>query len=348
LINADWGGGKILHNQKVRLLKGNVEFYQGDAFLKCDSCIQYPDSRKFDLYGHVEIFNNNKWLYADHVTYFEDPNVEIADGNVKLVDSTKTFYSSRLKYIEEKEVIFADDSVKMVDSTNDLTLTGDHCEYHRTNGFAKVTGFPFLTKKDSLEQVELTIEGRLMEMHGDGERVVVKDSVIINRGAIVAQCGQLQYLKSGEEIILSDEPEAKRKFDNIWGNEIILFLAENKVYSIRVKGKSLVKTKVDTLNFVDTRFNYISGEQIDAWISNEVMDSVLVTGQATSYYYVIEDGQDKGINKVLGDKLFLEFEKSELAKVRVNSSPGTTTGTFCPSSHSYLLEKELTDFSASQ
>ena len=343
LVNADLAKGRKIGDRNIRILEGNVEFRQGDAYIKCQRCVEYQDEGRYDFEDDVEIFNNGKWIYADRVIYYENPPIEEAEGHVRLVDSTKTLLSRKLRYLEQEETAFADDSVRILDEHNRLTLTGNHVEYRRTEGYAKITGSPILSKKDSTDTIELTISGQLMEMFDDGARVVVKDSVVIERGVVTATCGEVEYLDEEEKVILRKQPKAKRKWDDLWGEEITLLLKDTKVNSININGQGLVTSKVDTLNPEDSRYNFTSGEKITVWVHDEVMDSVQITGRATSYYHVVEDEQDKGINKVLGDEMRLYFSDGELKRVRVPSSPGSTTGTFFPPAQSYLVDSELND-----
>lgn len=341
LIHADWGGGKRIGNRNVRLLVGNVEFRQGDAYMKCQRCTQYPDEGRLDFEDNVEIFNNHKWLFADRVVYYEDPQIEEAEGNVRLVDTTKTLLARKIKYFEKDEKAFADDSVRILDEKNRLILAGNQAEYHRAIGYAKITGSPCLSKKDTTNMIELTITGKEMEMFDDGARVTVKDSVVIERGAVTATCGEVEYLDKEEKVVLRVDPQAKRKWDDLWGDEIVLLLENTEVKAIDIYGQAVVTSKVDTLESDDNRHNFLSGEKIFVWVHDEVMDSVWVTGRATSYYHVIEEDEDKGVNKVMGDEIRLHFSEGELKRVLVPSSPGTTTGTFYPPAQSYLVETEL-------
>ena len=157
-------------NKNVREFVGNVKAWQGEAYMQCNRGIHYPDEAKLDLIENVEFFNNGKWLYADKVIYYEEPQIEIAEGNVRLLDSTKILLAQRLKYFEKEDKAFADDSVHILDDKNRLTLVGNHAEYHRLDGYAKVTGSPILSKKDSTNKIELTISGIEMEMFEDGIR----------------------------------------------------------------------------------------------------------------------------------------------------------------------------------
>lgn len=341
LIHADWGGGEMIGDHTVRLLVGNVEFRQGEAFMKCDSCVQYLDDQRLEFEGNVEIFNNQKWLYADHVIYYEESQIDKAAGHVRLVDTTKTLLAQRLTYFEKEEKAFAKDSVRIIDDANRLTLTGNYAEYYRNDGYAKVTDSPFMSKKDTTDAIELTIVGKVMEMFDDGDRVTVQDSVTITRGAVVATCGKVEYLDQEEKVILSENPQAKRKWDDLWGDEIVLLLKDTEVEAIDIHGQAVVMSRVDTLAEDDSRFDFLNGEKIFIWLQDEAIDSVRITDRATSYYYVMEDGEDKGLNKVLGDEIKLYFSENELKHVRVKSSPGTTTGTYYPPAQTYMIESEL-------
>jgi hypothetical protein len=50
-------------------------------------------------------------------------------------------------------------------------------------------------------------------------------------------------------------------------------------------------------------------------------------------YYVIEEGEDKGTNRVQGDRIMLHLANKELERIVIESDPGISNGKFLPPGH---------------
>ena len=85
----------------------------------------------------------------------------------------------------------------------------------------------------------------------------------------------------------------------------------------------------------------MTGEKIKVTLKDEQIDTVKVMGRATSFYHVIEDSVEQGLNKVLGDDLQMMFLNGELEIVQVESSPSTSVGNFYPPNSYGQVEDEL-------
>ncbi len=343
LDNADTANGETIQDQSVVVLTGNVKFHQGEATLLCDKAFQYIDDDHTILTGHVQIFDEAKQLFSDKIDYFEKTRLAVAEGNVSLIDSSKTIKSDYLKYFEKQEKAVADSNVTILENNEQITLVGKHAEYLREEGYAKVTGQPVFTRTDTSNNTELVITGEIMEMFDDGDSVVVTQKVHITRGDIVADCEKLLFLKQEERIILDLSPVAYENDDHLTGKQIVLLLKDNKVTQIHIQGDAIVTTKVDSVIQTHIPYNLLTGEQIQVMLKEEQIDSVFVLGRATSYYHILEDEEEKGINKILCDELLMVFTEGKVKNVNGSSKPGLSNGIFFPPASQNKIESELTD-----
>ncbi len=341
LIHADELRGETFGKQFVRRLIGHVKFKQGSALVTCREAQEFVDEGKVVFNGNVRFVDKSKALYGDHVIYYRSKKLFVAHGNVKLVDSTKVLAADDLQYFEENEKAIADHHVVLSDSSERMTLTGKHAEYFRNKAYAKMIGQPVFSRLDTLEDRKLVISGDLIEMFDDGERVQVLDNVKLKRGEVTATCGALEFFRSKNRIALSLKPTAYRVTDVLFGDKIDLILINNEVREIHVLGDAIVSSKVDTSVQTATPYDLLTGEKIKVTLKDEQIDTVKVMGRATSFYHVIEDSVEQGINKVLGDDLQMMFLNGELEIVQVESSPSTSVGNFFPPNSYGQVENEL-------
>lgn len=341
LIHADELRGEMFGKQFVRRLIGHVKFKQGSALVTCREAQEFVDDGKVIFNGNVSFIDQSKALYGDRIVYYRSQKLFVARGNVKLVDSTKILTADDLQYFEQDEKAIADHHVVLADTSERMTLTGKHIEYFRNKAYAKVIGQPVFSRLDSLAERKLVITGDEMEMFDDGERVKVMDNVEVKRGEVTANCGALEFFRPEDRIALSVEPTAYRLHDVLFGDKIDLILINNEVREIHVLGQAIVSSKVDTFVQTTTPYDLLTGEKILVSLKDEQIDTVNVMGRATSFYHVIEDSVEQGINKVLGDDLQMMFLNGELETVKVESSPSTSVGNFYPPNSYNQVENEL-------
>jgi len=343
LDNADRANGDMIRDRSVLILTGNVKFHQGDAILLCHKAFQYLDDDHTILTGNVQIYDQSKQLFGDQIDYYEKTKFANAEGNVKLIDSSKTLTADYIKYFQEQEKAIADSNVTIQYNDEHIFLVGKHAEYFRNDGYARVTGEPVFTRIDTTNNTELVITGELMEMFDEGDSVIVTEKVHITRGEIVADCEKLLFIKKEEKIILGSSPIAYEKDDHLTGKQIILFLKENKVNQIHITGDAIVTTKVDSALQTNIPYNLLTGEQIQVILMDEKIDTVIVLGRATSYYHILEDNEEKGINKILCDELVMVFDEGKIKYVTGKSNPGMSNGIFFPPASQNKIEGELTE-----
>jgi len=344
LIHADQFEGVTINGQQVRKFEGQVEFRQGTAQMLCQRATQYVDEERVIFEGQVSMADSGKQMLADRVEYFEGARRALATGNVKMIDSSKTLSADEIEYFDKEEIANARGRVVIKDEKERLTLTGGRADYNRAIGYAKVFEHPVLIQSDSTQEKEITITGEIMEMFEDGDRIMVERAVQIVRGEVTAQSDSLEYLRKQDRAILSAKPKAQRQNDHLTGKNIELILRGTEVSAIHIVGNAVVTSRVDTLITTNIPYDLLTGDDIMVSIANEAVDTVIVKGKATSYYHVIEENKEKGLNKVLGDEIRMFFANDEMERVDVGSSPSSSIGMFYPPSSKKEIETELAAF----
>lgn len=340
LVNADQCNGD---KDVVRICTGNVQFCQGQAVMLCDKATQYVQEGKVLFEDHVLIVKKGKELRADRITYFEESKIALAEQNVQFKDSTKTLSADKIYYYDSEDKAIAEGAVLITETKERFQLEGERAEYLRATGYAKVIGQPVLTKMDSLNKPEIVIRGKTMEMLSDGDSIKVLEEVVVTRADVVAHCGTLVFVQNDEKIELFDQPSAEQEDTYLGGNRLELLLEKNDLKAIHVIKDAIAISKNDSTPGLQLPYDILTGEDILVQLKDDKIDSVTVTGRATSYYHVIEEGKEKGLNKVLGDRLMLSLKDGQLKKVKVFSKPSTSSGVFYPSACQTVVVKEMKD-----
>lgn len=341
LVHADSARGFIENGRVVRELMGSVEFMQDSSRMFCDRALQYPEEKLALFSGRVRIITPPRELQAEQIYHYEVRREQIASGRARLITPRQLLTADALHYFEKEERALAEGHAVISDSLERAYLSGARIEYLRLKGYARVDGDPLFVRHDSSGTDSMTVRSRLMEMFEDGERILAREEVTITQGEVSARCGEMTFMRNGEKVLLTLQPEARRAADFLRGSEIDLYLDQRVLTGIGIRGSAAVVTRVDTLASPKPRYDLISGEEIYVGIKKNSIDSVHVQGRATSYYHLFDDRNYQGFNKVLGDELMMSFEEEKVEWVGVKSAPAASNGIFYPAGQERPLLKEL-------
>ncbi len=99
LKHADEIEGFESESESIRFLKGNVVFYQNDAFFYCDSAYLYERQNAAHAWGRVTIIQSDTIeMFSDTLKYFGETKDAYMFGNVILKDTTQQIFTDRLDY----------------------------------------------------------------------------------------------------------------------------------------------------------------------------------------------------------------------------------------------------------
>lgn len=340
LENANIFSGKRLETgEDVRQLEGNVKFRQGDVRVWCDKAIQYMKSNEIELQGNVKIVRDTLTLTARKGRYFGNTKIAACEGNVKLqsknififsemgtyfteqkraefqknvrvVDSSTVIYSDRLTYYEKDRKSVGISNVRIVNPSENITMFGDYLEHYDSTKYSKMMQNPRLLQLDTSASGEidtLVVKSLVMEsFDGSSKRLLATDSVIIVRGELSARCGFLRYNRAKNEIELFTDPIVWYNENQVTGDTILLYLEKNRLQKALIKSRAFVLSESDSM--FSNRYNQLSGRMIELFFKNNKLQKTNVERNATSMYFLYDDREPNGANKISGDYITMTFD----------------------------------------
>ena len=320
---------KIVDGKRIRELKGRVHFRQGDAHLFCEKATWFFDEERVLLERNVKIDDGEKLLFADFITYFGREMREEARGHVKIVDSTRTIEADQIIFYEEDDRAIAENNVRVTDTANFVTLTGGHGEYFRALDSVIVMINPVMIRSDSTGKEDLRIVGETMTLSQNGDKALVTDNVVITKDTTEARCGEAEYIREFNKFILRKEPRVWQIDQQLSGDTIELYFEDRHLDRVDVLGNAHVVSEADTV-LLPGRMNRLTGQQMSINVHENEIETIVIENQATSWYHLIEEGEYKGLNKVIGDKLSLYLADGEIKRILIESDPDVSSGIFYP------------------
>jgi lipopolysaccharide export system protein LptA len=273
----------------------------------------------------VEFFDSPRTLLSDEVNYNEFTQELTANNNVRIYQDTLSISCQRAKYLSGLKQGYLFDDVKIKERSRNLLLTGQFGFFDHEKNYARVTGDPVLTERDSTLTEITEVKGDTVEFFGEENRARVSRNVVIVREGLVATGSRVDYFTKDKYAELVGNPEALQNEDEISGDTMRMYFEGEKLKFVEVIGHAVATSPADS-GFSDPK-NRLEGKQMRIWLKDQKIDSVLVEGNAIANYFIREKTQRKGKDETSGDKLLVFFDKNKISKIRV---VGGTKGQYIP------------------
>ncbi len=323
LIHADSLVTHIINNEEVTTLYGNVKLDQGNAMLFCHKATLYRSRRFAILQKQVQICDGMHTLWANMVEYNGNESIETATGNVRVKTNNRVLNADKVVYNQIEKTTVALGNVIVRDLVEHVVLYGDEAFYDKQKDYAFVKGRTQVVKTDTTTSEKLTINGLRIDAWGQEDKVVVSDSVSIVKTHLNAECGKGIFLAQKDTLLLMDSPIVRQKRHRMKGDTIYICIRNMNFNGGIIRGKAEIISKDSTSQ------DELRGGKITIIAENDTIKEVLVSGQASSIYYINEENE-RGKNLLTGDKIKLIFKNDSLKKVNVFSDPGLCTGKYTP------------------
>ena len=315
LIKADILESKTIKKESVKLLNGNVEFQKGLINLKCEKGLYKEKKEIAQLYNNVKVSKKNLLLNCDSIIFYAKNNKLESTGDPKIQDDEYSLFTDTLIYFTELDSGVALGNAELFQ--NNQKITADKIEYKKNpksnNVSYKATG-----------------------------NVFIEDSVIN------AFCGMAVYNNDTQKTILDIKPKIVDSVQTLYGEKIIMSYDNKILKNIYIPKNARANTILlgykqldsDSTNLKNkTKFNDImTSNSLIGFFNNGLLDSLKLSGMATTTYHVFEDSLFKGKNEASGDTIKMNFDNKKLTNIYVK---GGSMGEYIPDTISNKLKSPL-------
>lgn len=348
LENADSLVGRVINGVAARELVGNVRFNQANVYVSCDRALQFIESGLLELTGNVEVRDDSIVIRAPRGRYHRDGRRAEGFDDVRLNDG-KLFVRARYGeyFIEEKKASFATDvvvedslTILLADSVvylrqeqrslawgnvcihdlrDHISITGGRFDHSAVRKMSTMSGDPVLIQFDtsSSGRVDtLVVRSKVMESYQDSvRRLVAIDSVEIVRKGLSGKAGHALFFPGNDSLQLRKTPALWYDQSQITGDSIDIFLKNKKLDRVVVRGNAFAGSRSDSLS--RTRFDQMHGEVLHMLFQDQELNRMAVERQATSIYYLYEEGIPNGLNRSSGDRLMVAFNEGKVGSINI-------------------------------
>ncbi len=343
-IDADRSSLRNIGGETVLELVDNVRIVHGDVTLTANHGLSYSVRRVTILDGNVRVEQQNVVMTGDEGEYrqYEDlailrRNVRIVDqgweitcdearysrttgqawliGRVVGVDSTSVIRTDRLLYERLSGRAEAFGSVEITNQTEGIVVRGRHGVFYRNRGEGVVDQDPELISGPG-DPEPVRVLADTMRVYPDSSRASAYYAVRILKGNTVTQCDSAMVYDDLKRVELFGNPIAKQNNVTMKGERMVAFYNESEIHRVDVEGRAEITEAVrDSL--VTGRDSRIRGDSMTLYLHGNGLDSLRVTGNASSEYFPSNPKKVEG-NSVRGDEMFFRFGDQAIEYVDVS------------------------------
>jgi lipopolysaccharide export system protein LptA len=309
---------RYLKQNKVELF-GNVRLVRDSIDLRAPEGVYFGDTRRSEMRHGVTMRRGSLRLTSTSGQYFSDERKAVFVGDVVVVDSTSTTRCDALTYFEADERSIAVGRVQVADTKSAITIFGDSLVH-----FDKIK-YTHVPKNPRLVQIDTTADGvpdtlvvvsRLMEAFREPtERFVATDSVLLVGTDLAARCARATFYTKEDRILLERQPVVWYGSNQVTGDTMTITLENRKLKSVLVRGRAMAISRSDSL--FAHRFDQIAGREITLQFEDQKLKRIEALRNATSLYYLYEEGRPNGVNRTSGDRIRVDFAEGRVENITV-------------------------------
>lgn len=344
VITGDSLVGKLINNESIREVIGNVVLKQGRVTITCRKAIQYISQNEAQLIGDVVAVEDNTTIITEEAFYsgkfkfaFSNSGVKLNDGkveltadngyyyfnedraffynNVKLKDSINILTAQRLNYYEDENKAVATLNVQ-IDDTSSTIFADSLIHFRETETSFAFNNVEIINKKNGLN-----IAGHYLENLGQkkysritGEPVLTQidtsDSGKIDTLLISSQVMEA-FSDSSNKLIARYSVKIVRGNFSAVNNYSIYYRGEDKFFTYK-----LINEREQPLIWYEE--SQIIGDSIFVYLKENELDWINIIGNA--FLLTRNEGYEFRFNQVSGSNIKLYFKDEDLTRTNVDGN----------------------------
>ena len=225
-----------------------------------------------------------------------------------------------LFYDSPTQIGVAKGKVEFLSQKEKVILKGDNGRYAGKTGVTRVYGHAWMQNIMEKDTLYLTADTLVsINIKKDSIRkLFAYKNVLIYKSDLSGKCDSLGYNVQDSIIHFYQKPILWTQDSQSQADSISLFMGNQKLKEMRLRGKSFV-ISIDSLK----QFNQIKGRKI--WVhfkGDSQLNRVNVEGNGESIYYVIDDKKETtGLNRVECSRMNLFFEDKAVKRIAFITKP---------------------------
>ena len=308
---------QIVHNEKTKtsVLTGDAIFITDERTVKADVIEHNGVDDSFSTRGQMRLVQEESVLIAEKFYSEPESTVKIASGDVVWQDT-----------VENIQVL--SDSLFLDEDSNSVTAKNEKFKPLLRNVSGSDTIWMSAMEVDAKEVVDSTGLQKIFNATSD---------VKVLSNSFQAKSDFLAYNTTDSLLSLTENPIMWVDSTQFKADTIEITLVNDEPSMLFLKENAII-----IMESYPTVFDQIQGKEITVWLSDNMIDSMYVKGNAESVYFMKDDNDAYiGADKTACSTIMFYFEDEELSRIHHITKP---TSTFLPMQGINLQELQLSAF----
>lgn len=355
-LRADYG--IYYFNENKAVFTGNVSIENPEYKITSNKLTYYRNTEDSFARENVVVTTDSAIIKAENIDFYKRLGKTFAFDKVTIeADSSVIHCDSLTNYKFEKKSV-ASGNVKIINPGKQTTITGNYLENYERTGYSFVKGNASLVKietnKENPNEVDtLFIYSNILESYRENpEKYVATENVEIIRNLFSSKSEVAIYSKSSNNeysnFYLHKKPIVWYDNYQMTGDSIFADIYKNKVRRIYAQKLDIPSSEESFLITVNKdplfkeRFDQIKGNSITIFFEDDKINTIEVLKNASSIYFLYEEGKANGANFSEGDKIKILFnEDQKVSRVIVINS---ASGKYVPENLLHTVSLKLSGF----
>lgn len=335
-------GGYFDMPNRQALFTDQAQYVEGDRIAEGDSIFYDGALDQVILKGNAVLLEPGKRATADQIIYSQAEDVLTLIGNAHFKDSTRSIVSEELIYnvaedrltsntrstldnapqfLEADTISFDNESglgaatghVIWRDTASNYTILCQKAYYYDSSSYLKAYGGrPLLISEMEEDSFFLSADTMIFfeaqTPQDTAQLFRAFYNVMIYKNDLQALCDSLTYSSADSIFRLYEDPIIWSDTSQFVADTVSILLADNEIDKILLKKNAFILNSADQV-----LFNQMKGKDITAYFSGGELDEMLIKGNATSIYYVLDDGKAYiGANEMICSSILIRFGDNQV------------------------------------
>ena len=309
-------------DRKLIILGGNAELSGEDGNSNADKIIYYQESELLELLGNATFKDSSSFIESDSMYYNLKTKTFETNTRATIIQEDQQITANRFYFVDSLQLGQARGDIVWIDTVNNYRILTDSLDYSDSLGFVLAYGnrplFINLIEEDSLF---LSADTLFFEDDDDKKRLNGYHDVKIFKSDLQAICDSLAYNSEDSSFTLFHDPVIWSDTSQFSADTIIMHLGvDNQIQQIDLIQNAMIVNSQD-----EQLFSQMRGKRIEAIFDDGKIDYMLLTGNAESYYYAVDDAGDYvGLNESQCSNMRIEFTDGSVNNIYFYGSPKST------------------------
>lgn len=311
--------GYYYSDSKIAEFKYDVVGINNSSTIESDTLVYNTETKIATILGPTYILHSDSTTIYSELGWYNSNTEQsellkkslINHGNGKYLIGDTIFYDKNLGIGE------AFHNVILKDSLNKIHLYGHYGYYKEEGEIGIITDSAMMVE---FSQKDTTyIHGDTLYSYAQGEEkkmTLVYHNVRLFNNEFQGVCDSLTFFSGDSILHLMQMPIIWNENQQITGDTIHIYPQNGTIDKMHVVNNAMMIQQEDTIHY-----NQISGKEIIAYIKNEELNYVDISGNVESIFYPNDQDGLIGLNTIKSSYMTVHFKEGKLERFIVFPSP---------------------------